>query len=159
MIRIYIVLTLLALLVFLLRGFPSTPAAVIKNRFKQIIWLAAIAVVLVMLISGKLNSLFAILGLALAFLVRYIPIILRYAPQLHKLWQMFGQKNTSQTAATSHKMSRTEAFKVLGLAADATEADIILAHRKLISRIHPDKGGSAYLAAQINLAKQILIPH
>jgi DnaJ-class molecular chaperone len=54
-------------------------------------------------------------------------------------------------------MSKAEALGVLGLSAGATEEEIIQAHRKLISRFHPDKGGSDYLAAQINQAKKILL--
>jgi DnaJ-class molecular chaperone len=48
-------------------------------------------------------------------------------------------------------------LQVLGLKAGASKAEIIAAHRKLISKVHPDKGGSDFLAAQINLAKQILL--
>ena len=44
-----------------------------------------------------------------------------------------------------------------GLQAGASEADIIQAHKHLMGRVHPDKGGSNYLAAQINLAKQTLL--
>jgi curved DNA-binding protein CbpA len=46
---------------------------------------------------------------------------------------------------------------VLGLKSGATREEIVDAHRKLISKLHPDKGGSDYLAAQINLAKKVLI--
>ncbi|NQV98859.1 MAG: molecular chaperone DnaJ [Rhodospirillales bacterium] len=54
-------------------------------------------------------------------------------------------------------MGRSEALQVLGLAEGATPAEIKSAHRKLISGMHPDHGGSDYLAAQINQAKDILL--
>jgi curved DNA-binding protein CbpA len=54
-------------------------------------------------------------------------------------------------------MSRAEALDVLGLKPNASKQEIIDAHRKLISKLHPDRGGSDYLAAQINLAKKTLI--
>ena len=57
----------------------------------------------------------------------------------------------------STRMSRAEAFSVLGLEDGAAQASIIAAHRRLMLQIHPDKGGSNYLAAKINEAKDVLL--
>jgi hypothetical protein len=54
-------------------------------------------------------------------------------------------------------MSRAEALKVLGLEPGATTDEIRAAHRRLILQNHPDKGGSSYLAAKINQAKDVLL--
>jgi hypothetical protein len=54
-------------------------------------------------------------------------------------------------------MSKQEAYKVLGLETGATAADVRKAHRRLIQRLHPDVGGSSFLAARINEAKDILL--
>ena len=54
-------------------------------------------------------------------------------------------------------MTKQEAYKVLGLEAGASAADVRKAHRRLMQRLHPDLGGTSFLAARINEAKDILL--
>ncbi|MCC0044406.1 MAG: DnaJ domain-containing protein [Brucellaceae bacterium] len=60
-------------------------------------------------------------------------------------------------APVSGTMTEEEAYKVLGLEPGASAADIRKAHRRLMQRLHPDVGGSPFLAARINAAKDVLL--
>jgi len=68
-----------------------------------------------------------------------------------------GGEDRTRSEPRPGSMSRTEALKVLGLEEGATDDKIRAAHRRLILQTHPDKGGTTYLAAKINEAKDILL--
>lgn len=57
----------------------------------------------------------------------------------------------------SVEMTAIDAYAVLGLNDNATDEEVIAAHRKLMLKLHPDRGGSNYLAAKINQAKNLLV--
>ena len=147
-------LAVLALLLVLMRGYIGVrPRALAKGiRFSGGILLALITVALV--VTGRAAFAFITAGLSWALLFRSTPPWQR--PDYGAGASNDNQRGSGQ-ARSSGAMSRVEALKVLGLEQSASEADVRAAHRRLIQQTHPDKGGTSYLAAKINEAKDVLL--
>jgi DnaJ-domain-containing protein 1 len=79
----------------------------------------------------------------------------RLKPEWRQDWG--GTARNGGGSATGGAMSRDEAYAVLGLKPGASDEDIRAAHRRLMKEFHPDRGGSDYLAAKINQAKDLLL--
>ena len=136
-----------------------------EERKKMIFWSIITSIVVILgalAVTGHLNVITAAIAGLIALLPRALQFI-RYLPLISRLFQQQGQQYTqsdqSQTPPPRGKqtMSKDEAMEVLGLKADFTEEDVIQAHRRMMQKVHPDRGGSDYLAAQINQAKETLL--
>lgn len=93
---------------------------------------------------------------------RSVPLLETYLDRRHGDWRAHagadagaGQDNGGSAPAGS--MDEATALSVLGLEPGAGEEEIKAAHRRLMTKLHPDHGGSSYLAAQLNQAKDYLL--
>jgi hypothetical protein len=92
-------------------------------------------------------------------------IVEAYLDRIHPTWREDMAARTEHSAGTrpprrdDGRMSREEALGILGLTAGASDDDIRRAHRELMLKLHPDRGGSHTLAATVNEAKDVLLGH
>ena len=85
-------------------------------------------------------------------------LLLAYLDRRDPTWGEHAQGDAAsrRAAAFGGKMTEEEAYQILGLQPGASAEDVSRAHRSLMKKLHPDQGGSTYLAARVNEAKDIL---
>jgi hypothetical protein len=86
-------------------------------------------------------------------------LLIAYLDRRDPGWGEYTERDAAagRPAASSGKMTEEEAYQILGLTRGASADAISHAHRTLMKKMHPDQGGSTYLAARINEAKDILL--
>jgi hypothetical protein len=80
-----------------------------------------------------------------------------YLDRIHPSWREDVSRGEREMRDGDGRMQPDEAYEILGLEPGATDEEIRRAHRDLMLKLHPDRGGSTYLAAQVNEAKDVLL--
>lgn len=134
-------------------------------------WLLGALLLGAVLLRFGVNWLVVAGGVVLATLRSLAPL-LRFLPLLSSLqqgrraggagWAPPGASRPSDAPGAgsggpgARRMTRQEALQVFGLDEGATPEDVQREYRRLMRKVHPDLGGSSYLAAKINEAKDVL---
>lgn len=84
-------------------------------------------------------------------------IIETYLDRAHPTWREDMTRAQGDSSGPDGHMTRAQALDILGLAEGANDDAIRRAHRDLMMKMHPDRGGSTFLAAKVNEAKDVLL--
>ena len=151
----------IALLVLLLlaRGWLGTSARTLASGMRFTGGMILVLVTLALAITGRIG--FAFITASGAWYLLFgsaPPWQTGYGPQTGRSGGSQSNRQSGNSAPPRvASMSRSEALNVLGLQEGATDEQIRAAHKRLILQTHPDKGGTNYLAAKINEAKDVLL--
>ncbi len=141
---------LLAMLLFLGKKFAPDKYIAIISAVIAVLFLARFGMPMLAAIFGGAVTIAA-----------YSQKILRFisALALFKNFVNRAQTNNSGHTTSAHKskMTKKEAREVLGISVNATQKEIKSAYQHLMKKNHPDTGGSKYLAAKLNEAKDVLL--
>jgi DnaJ family protein C protein 19 len=151
---------LIAVIAIALIAWHKIKSAKGEDKKRLIVWTAAgsaIAILGVLAITGHLNFITALIGGAIALIPRILPL-LKYIPLVNQFRQHKASQQQSKQQTQSHNgMTKEKAYEVLGIKTGSRKEEIITAHKRMMHKLHPDRGGSDYLAAEINQAKDTLL--
>jgi hypothetical protein len=88
-------------------------------------------------------------------------LLMAYLDRREPGWREHAQDDAATGAGRTGwgrgKMTEEEAYQILGVQPGASAEEISRAHRSLMKKLHPDQGGTTYLAARVNEAKDVLL--
>ncbi len=158
MVRLILLLALAGVALIFWYKLKTAPPAKRKKLLFTAIATALGLVLLLLAVTGHLNLITA----AIAGLFAAAPRLLHYARYLPLLQRLFQGRKPHDPAgqpppSAGDAMSHQQALDILGLQPGASREAILRAHKRMMQKVHPDRGGSDYMAAQINQAKKTLL--
>src|SRR5690606_5516892 len=135
---------------------------------KKALWRAGvgafIGILILLVLTGRMHWVGAALGALIPFLRNAYGLVTQLLPfsMQRKNADQTREQEPAHPAATTGNMTTPEALGMLGLEGDINKGEITAqkvqeAHRRLIQKLHPDRGGNDYLAAKINQARDYLL--
>ncbi len=148
--RLLVLALSLALLGWGLRWLLTASPRAVARGLRAVGLAGLVGLGLWLLVTGRLAGLIAVAAGLAPWVTRLL--------HLHALWRRLRPKDgPAARLAGDPAMTVAEAWEVLGLAPGASDAEIRAAHRRLMRTNHPDHGGSGWIAARLNQARDLLL--
>jgi hypothetical protein len=153
--RLILLLAIAFVVYILYRRAQATPPEQRKAEYIKLGLGIAVLLVVGLTVTGRMHWIGAAITGLLVGARQILPHLIKLFPMLASMRNK-ASTDGGAPAPSSPNMTAKEALAVLGLQEGASEEDIVAAHRSMMQKNHPDRGGSDYLAAKINQAKDIL---
>lgn len=158
--RLLILLTVVALVFAYFKFFANASRAQRKQRLQWVGYgLAAAGLTWGVVRTGALSA--GVLGAMALALLRAIPALLAWKRRMGTgpTTEAPGDTNPRRGDSAPRRggMSRSEALQVLELTGEPSPEQVMQRYRELMRHLHPDRGGSNYLAAKLNEARRVLL--
>ena len=154
-----------------LQKFKTTPPSQRRKLILQWTLIALAFAAVLLAITGRLHWVGAAIAMALPVINRLWRVFGKHLPWIAPIIAKRAQARQEKTGADGEgsgkgnqqkpprepQLTVAEARQILSVHANASREEIIGAHRKLIQKFHPDRGGNDYLASRINAAKELLL--
>lgn len=159
MLRPLLLLLLVVLTVFTFSWVRRQPP---ENK-RKLFWRTMLGLLIIALILLVLTGRIHWIGAVIAALLPFGKMLLGLGLQLIPLWRQ-RQQQKSNESQTSPDSELSEALDTLGLTTawqtgNLTADKVHAAHKRLMQKVHPDRGGSDWLAAKVNRARETVLKH
>jgi len=153
----FLIVVAICALIYGFKRWQSLPESDRADFSKKALLYGTAGTVLVLVLAGRAHWLMGVLAALLALAGR----VAQFAQYMPLFKQFIGeQPSASQNGSsspTAQGMTKQDAADILGVDSEASASDIRMAHKRLMQKLHPDRGGSDALAKQINQAKDVLL--
>ena len=157
LIRLLLALGIITVLVAVIRHIRRQPAEQRpRAAIKYGLYLLA-GLLLLLVVTGRVHWIAAAVAALLPLVQKVLSVGLRFLPFISQ-WRTSRQsQQPPSSAADTGKMTVAQALEIFGLDTVDNVEQITKRHRELMQKCHPDRGGSDFLASQLNAAKEVLI--
>lgn len=157
MLRLIFAVAIVVAVFWAMKSIRQLPPEQRKKRYISLGIGGFAGLLIVLAITGRVHWIGAAIGALLPIARALGPSIMRVLPGLIGRQSSASDASSQTKAENAHDMRLEEARAILGLEPPYDRDAVIKAHRQLMQKLHPDRGGNNFLASQLNAAKDCLL--